>query len=134
MKRFISIITIPHSNKLMEEIKMATLLTRMAPDAKISFQPGSQVWSAVDGVKKPFDLVGKLKDGSVVASGTELLLLPTSERPFITSKAEKRALDLANRLGHDYVMLAQDDVSAQLQLGHEADVYLAQFYVNATGR
>ena len=71
-----------------------------------------------------FDLVGKLRDGSLAYFGNRTIYVPTKERPWIKNIAEERALVLANQLGVDYVLV--EYVCEGLQTH---DSFSAQFYV-----
>ncbi len=92
---------------------MAKLLTRHRPGMTLGEEPGEAVWvQQSDGTKESFDLVGKLREGSLVFAGQESVrFTPKNTATFTNTRpqAEDAAVQLTERYGFDYVMLDEDD-------------------------
>lgn len=106
---------------------MATLLQRMTLGSDAREGDVCPV-KLVDneGISQDFDLVGKLRTGSIVYASSQPIFVPASERPWIKTEAEGRALGLAQERGFDYVLV--ESAGADLQKGNN---YLAQFYLES---
>ncbi|MBU0472249.1 MAG: hypothetical protein KKF65_06475 [Nanoarchaeota archaeon] len=114
------------------EVKMADLLTRIKPDAlqKDLDNLGSQVWRVVNDKKEEFGLVERLRDGSVILGGYDVIILSPNQRPHIREASEDRAVKLAGRYGFDYAMLAEEGKIPSLGGSVNVDAFLVQFYLD----
>lgn len=129
MKRFIY--KLPYgeirTSKTQESHKMATLLQRMTAGSDAREGDVRPVKLVGDkGISQDFDLVGKLRDGSLVFAGSHHIFVPASERPWVEKEAEVRALGLAQQMGFDYALV--EGAGSDL---HRGNNYLAQFYLES---
>ena len=106
---------------------MANLLERMTPERDAPEKEVCQVKLVNGSRSKNFDLVGKLRDGSLAYAGSKTISVAASERPWVETKAQERALTLARQMEVDYVLV--ESAGGDL---HNYNHFLAQFYVEKT--
>ena len=105
---------------------MANLLQRIMPNMDAPETEVCRVRLGEGRDAQDFDLVGKLRDGSLVYASSRMVYVRAQERPWVQSKAEERGLKLAQQMGFDYVLV--EKAGGDLYNG---DDFLAQFYVEA---
>lgn len=73
-----------------------------------------------------FDLVGRLREGSLVYASSRRITVPSFELSW-DEKAQEKALVFAQASGFDYALVESDE---QVLADDRHQLFLAQFYVN----
>ena len=101
---------------------MAKILTRAELNSPVSEREDA-VWVQHENGKEIFDLVGKLREGSIIFAGTDWVEYQQTMPLNNLKPTREKARELAEKLGFDYVLLTEE---------RPGSFYLAQFYVETS--